>query len=88
MWLIKATSSKESRGSSWEVVNLTYRRIQQMAYVCNLKDDEQLRIVERIAHNLQGVELSESVRDVITNALDSKLEDLEDALRQEMNERY
>lgn len=48
-----------------------------MPYVCNLKKDEQLSILERIAHNLQGHVFAETVDDVMNNALKSKVDDLQ-----------
>lgn len=52
-----------------------------MPYVCNLAKDNQLALIERIAHNLRGSIFSESVEQVIVNALHSKTEDLEDTLK-------
>jgi hypothetical protein len=52
-----------------------------MPYVCNLSKDNQLSIIEKIAHNLQGDNFPDSVEQVILNALHSKIEDLEDSLK-------
>jgi hypothetical protein len=52
-----------------------------MERICNLTDDEQLSIIEKVAHNLQGVKLSESVEEVLVKVLNSKVTDITDSLK-------
>jgi hypothetical protein len=51
-----------------------------MKRICNLTDNEQLSIIEKVAHNLQGVKLSESVEEVLVKVLNSKAIDITDSL--------
>jgi hypothetical protein len=52
-----------------------------MKRICNLTDNEQLSIIEKVAHNLQGVKLSESVEEVLVKMLNSKVTDITDSLK-------
>jgi hypothetical protein len=52
-----------------------------MEQICNLTDDEQLSIIERVAHNMQGEEFPESVEDLLVKILNSKVTDITDSLK-------
>jgi hypothetical protein len=48
----------------------------------------QLLTIERIAHNLQGEEFEESVREIINKAMDGNMTDLSDALTKKNRTAY